>query len=114
MANHSSSKTYIKKGRMQIQLSSLTPELTFTPQFIQHIHATLEHIGHSSLAHWFLKRKLKALIKLLKQYQDTHTFKSLIPPRLTKAFMPNQVLQTEFIGPLHVPFADKYIYLHYC
>lgn len=61
------------------------------------------------------KRNLKAPIKLIKQAinsceqcKGTHTFKSIITPRLTNAFVPNQVLQIDFIGPLQVPFADKY------
>lgn len=84
-------------------------------QFIQQLHSILGHLGHSPLAHWFLKRNLKAPIKLLKQAinsseqcKDTYTFKSLTPPRLLKPFIPTQVLHIDFIGPLHVPFQDKY------
>lgn len=61
------------------------------------------------------KRNLKAPIKLIQQpinscgqCKSTHTFKSLITPRLTNAFVPNQALQIDFIGPLQIPFADKY------
>lgn len=102
-----------KSGKYKLLPS--TAELTFTPRFVQQIHTTLGTPRTFFSCPLFLKRNLKVRIKQAinscEQCKGTHTFKSLTPPSLTKAFVPNQVLQIDFIGPLHAPFADNYALL---
>lgn len=100
-------------GKYKIQPPEL--EMKLTIPFITQIHQTLGHIGQSALINWFLKRNIKAPIRDIKSAinactvcKGTHMFRTLQPPRMNKPYIPNQLLQIDFIGPLKVPYSQKY------